>query len=102
MKWLWWQSPPTTQAPLIVTLTPAHLSQGKRKQPYACILALACNEQLGGIWCIQDREAWQFPDPYHRVRYPLSDQAQAVRAAFDSGETLDPCTLPLDCPPSGA
>lgn len=94
-----------TPPPRSVTITAEHLARGQRKSPWFSALALACNEQLGGTWCLQPPMAYQlFFHTQGHIRHPtrvglfLSAEAIAFEEAWDRGEALTPQTLALNDP----
>lgn len=95
--------------PLIVEITADDLAQGKRKSPWFSALALACNRQFGGQWCLQPPIGWQvFRHTQEGIRHPIriglcmSVEAIALEEAWDRGDEVVPQTIVLNDPARNA
>lgn len=79
-----------------VQITQDHIDKAKRKDPYACLVALALKDATGYLWQVEpdralitlpqgSRPAWTFPRP---VRFIL-------RKTEMLGQAMPPCSFRL-------
>ena len=79
---------------MTISVTEADIANGRRFDPYMCMVVLAAERVLGGNIVVSDKRLHVYDDRWRRVNsFDLPLNAQDAIRRFDEGKAVHPFSL---------